>query len=77
MEDNVFESSLNAEKNITYRLKLHKLLEHCLQELGALNSSLSSVDPEDSTYVVLYNRVKALQQRQEFYQAQLNNFIVS
>lgn len=66
-----------SQEDVSYCHKLHKLLEHCMQQIVIIHqqlNALSSTDPQFEPHRErLHQRLNALQERRRFYQTQLIN----
>lgn len=61
--------SLQGE--VSYCHKLHRLLEHCMQQIVIVHQQLKLIPRHDQQAELLQQRLQALQQRRRFYQTQL------
>ncbi|RYY78158.1 MAG: hypothetical protein EOO69_11905 [Moraxellaceae bacterium] len=66
-----------AQADASYCHKLHKLLEHCMQQIVIIHQQLNALSPTDQHFDQesdqLHDRLNALQERRRFYQTQLIN----
>ena len=66
-----------AQEDASYCHKLHKLLEHCMQQIVIIHQQLNALSPTDQHFDQqrdqLHDRLNALQERRRFYQTQLIN----
>lgn len=62
----------NAENPEVHQERLYKLQVRCVQEIRILNKKLNEFHQQASRHT-LQQRIQELQQRQQFYQAQLTS----
>lgn len=66
-----------SQEDASYCHKLHKLLEHCMQQIVIIHQQLNALSAQDQQSEQqrkqLHERLTALQERRRFYQSQLIN----
>jgi hypothetical protein len=74
MQKQIFgDCNSSAHEEASYCHKLHRLLEHCMQQIVIVHQQLKTTCIHDQHAEVLQQRLQTLQERRRFYQTQLIN----